>query len=183
MTDSRTDKTSYVGSQLFPPYGLLKLNTTPEQVFWQRVRMVNGCLVWNGPLNNDGYGMFYLGRLHMLAHRFSYSHFVGPIPAGRVLDHICRNRPCARPDHLRPVTQRQNCLENSASIQALNARKTHCKRGHPFDAGNTRPMRSRGHVGRQCIACVRACQATPEQREKDRRRHRALRARKSTEAA
>jgi hypothetical protein len=44
----------------------------------------------------------------MGAHRFAYLEFVGPIPDGLVLDHLCRNKKCVNPDHLEPVTNAEN---------------------------------------------------------------------------
>jgi hypothetical protein len=41
-------------------------------------------------------------------HRFAYELLVGPIPAGLVLDHLCRNRLCVNPNHLEPVTNSEN---------------------------------------------------------------------------
>jgi len=85
----------------------------------------------------EGYNAFaYEGRT-IRAHRYSYELFVGPIPDGLVIDHMCRNRACVNPDHLRVVDRRTNTIENSTSRPALNAMKTHCANGHPYDDTNT----------------------------------------------
>jgi len=75
----------------------------------------------------------------------------GPIPDGLVLDHLCRVRACVRPGHLEAVTQRVNLLRGR-TIQAANAAKTHCLRGHRFDSENTY-VTSLGQ--RRCITCKR----------------------------
>lgn len=49
-----------------------------------------------------------------------------------VVDHICGNRNCVKPDHLRLLTPKENALDGRG-LGAINARKTHCKNGHPFD--------------------------------------------------
>ena len=58
----------------------------------------NGCTVWTGGRFGNGYGMFYPGPRSevkkLLAHRWSYEHFVGPIPDGFVIDHLCKNILC-----------------------------------------------------------------------------------------
>jgi hypothetical protein len=91
------------------------------------------CLLWQRPLDRDGYGSFYFRKKSRRAHRFAYYSRFGNIPVGLVIDHICRNRSCVEPSHLRAVTVRQNSIENSNSVSAKNAAKTHCKQGHPFN--------------------------------------------------
>jgi hypothetical protein len=44
----------------------------------------------------------------VLAHRWAYEHFIGPIPAGLEIDHLCRVRHCVNPAHLEPVTKSEN---------------------------------------------------------------------------
>lgn len=70
-----------------------------------------GCWIWIGSLNNRGYGQVKKsapGRGCMLAHRAMYELYVGTIPQGLELDHLCRNRSCVRPDHLQPVLHQEN---------------------------------------------------------------------------
>ncbi len=111
------------------------------------------CWLWVGYVRPDGYGEMGGGPGEVLrAHRFSYEHFVGPIPAGLTIDHLCRVRSCVNPKHLEPVTQREN-NRRGFSIYATNARKTHCKNGHPFDEANTRWHRSNGITCRRCGTC------------------------------
>jgi hypothetical protein len=72
----------------------------------------DGCWLWRGGTLNCKYGlhygMFWNGVKKVLAHRWSYEHFVGPIPDGLVIDHTCETPTCVRPDHLEPVTQPVN---------------------------------------------------------------------------
>jgi hypothetical protein len=107
------------------------------------------CWPWLGAMDGDGYGIFrYRGR-HLKAHKAVYEKLVGPVPAGRELDHTCCNRRCVNPAHLEPVTHRENILRGD-TLPAKNAAKTHCDRGHEFIPGNTY-MTPRGF--RQCRAC------------------------------
>lgn len=72
----------------------------------------NGCWEWTAARHRvSGYGHFNLSwrpTMSGLAHRLSYEYFVGPIPDGLEIDHLCRNRGCVNPTHLEPVTTRVN---------------------------------------------------------------------------
>lgn len=100
-----------------------------------------GCWVWQLSTNGRGYGRLWIGsrvdgtRRHVNAHRFAYELMVGPVPDGLHLDHLCRNRSCINPDHLEPVTQRENVLRGDAPA-AHQARQVECKAGHPLSGDN-----------------------------------------------
>lgn len=96
-----------------------------------------GCWVWTASLTYAGYGRLGVPELGTnLAHRIGWMLYRGPIPEGLVIDHMCRVRCCVNPDHLRVVTKRINSTENSRSVWALNAKKTHCPKGHPYQGPN-----------------------------------------------
>jgi hypothetical protein len=105
------------------------VDITEEDIarFWAKVALpdARGCLVWTGPGSGTGYGKFRRFRRSVFAHRFAYMALVGPIADGLVLDHLCRNRACVRPDHLDAVTQRVNVLRGE-SPAACHAVATHC---------------------------------------------------------
>ena len=119
--------------------------------FWGNVNKSGVCWEWCGRINPAGYGMYG----PKLAHRLILP-LVGqpPVPKGLFVDHMCRNRKCVNPIHLRVVTSRTNSVENSLSIPAQNFQKKFCKRGHPFSAENTyRYEYEPGKQGRVCKRC------------------------------
>ncbi len=123
---------------------------TAEQRFSEKCRVdpKTGCVEWIGYTNVTGYGQFWGGGRLVLAHRWSYG--LDRIPAGLVIDHLCRNPPCVNPEHLEPVTQHENARRGKY------AQQTHCKSGHEFNDKNTHVKANRW---RQCRPCQRERQA------------------------
>ena len=110
------------------------------------------CWVWAGACSSSGYGLLKWETHTVSSHRLVYELLVGPIQDGLETDHLCRIPLCANPAHLEPVTHRENVMRGN-SISALNARKTHCPKGHTYDEKNTRLVPHR--AGRKCIECER----------------------------
>lgn len=96
----------------------------------------NGCWVWTAGATKAGYSQITYQRTKFYGHRLSYEHFVGPIPDGLVIDHLCRNTRCVNPTHLEPVTDRENILRGD-TIPARYAARTHCEYGHPLPSERT----------------------------------------------
>lgn len=72
----------------------------------------NGCWLWPWFRNTYGYGQARRpGGGTTQAHRAAYEVWVGPIPAGEAIHHKCANSSCFNPDHLQPVTTRENAAE------------------------------------------------------------------------
>lgn len=98
----------------------------------------NGCWIWQRELDTKGYGMRRVPPKHkkvQRAHRWVYEQHRGPISNGLELDHLCRVPACVNPDHLEPVTHRENVRRGSAP-SAVAARTNRCIRGHEFTAEN-----------------------------------------------
>lgn len=135
------------------PIGVALTDQAVVARFWQKVSkgQPSECWIWTAAQSGDGYGRFYAGgRLHN-AHRVSVLLAGQDIPDGMVVDHLCRNRLCVNPSHLRVVTNEDNLkAEGSLAAARIASEKTHCKRGHALNGDNLR-ISSKGR--RRCLAC------------------------------
>ena len=110
------------------------------------------CWLYAGYKNKQGYGEIYSTvngkQVSNRLHRISYETFVGKIPEGLVIDHLCRNRCCINPDHLEPVTNIENILRGEG-FSGKNLRKTHCPKGHEYIGENIKLWKG----CRRCRTC------------------------------
>lgn len=138
------------------------LSPSNAERFDSRIMMIEGgCWLWLGYLDRKGYGRFSLGHKNRIAHRIAYEHYIGPIPDGLPLDHLCRNRACVNPAHLEPVTTKVN---NSRMVPNNGkAARTHCPQGHLL-AGDNLKVNKRGH--RVCRECAKSANVRLRARQK-----------------
>lgn len=140
---------------------------TLMEAFCTRVMPVteSGCWLWVGWVRPDGYGELHYRGLRDYAHRIAYRLFKSDIPPSMQVDHLCRVRCCVNPDHLQAVTQRENILRGY-SAPSLNAKRTHCIRGHELLGENLTKIATRPR-GRICVACRRRRDRDFKERHKD----------------
>jgi HNH endonuclease len=113
-----------------------KVTIDPIERFFQKIEIADSCWLWRGVIQPNGYGTFSVRYRYMRAHRFAYELFNGPIAVGLEIDHLCKTRNCVNPEHLEAVTKKENILRSNC-FAAINARKTECTQGHPYDELNT----------------------------------------------
>lgn len=132
---------------------------TFDERFFAKVHMTSGCWVWTGARSPQGYGMLqarWLSPTPRTAHSVMNEQVFGAVPEGLVLDHLCRNRACVRPDHLEPVSMTENNRRGNG-WSGRNSRKTHCPHGHPLDRVDYRGYR-------YCSTCKRARDAVRDRK-------------------
>lgn len=130
--------------------------TVPDRVIQRvltKVRAKDGssnCINTTYSTGSHGYGQvgWHEGgqRRMTLTHRVAWEAYHGPIPDGLTVDHICHNRICINPRHLRLLTNEQNASDNGY------ATRTHCPQGHEY-AGENLYINPKGE--RLCRACAR----------------------------
>lgn len=102
------------------------------------------------PRSKSGYAGVGIGcgveKRLWLVHRYAWEFYNGPVPEGLELDHLCRNRACWCPEHLEPVTHRENTLRGQGP-----AGRNHAKSCCPRCGG---PFRIDKRGGRFCPACA-----------------------------
>jgi hypothetical protein len=145
------------------------MSKTRFQRFIEKVAIdpATRCWIWIGHVNKvSGYGQFWDGEKVVGAHVYSFEHHKGALPEGMEPDHNCKTRKCVCPDHLDPVTRRENLLLGD-TIAARNAGKTRCDQGHEFTEQNTY-VRANGSRG--CRVCRSASNREWANNNRDRRR-------------
>lgn len=107
--------------------------------FWNNVRMqADGCWVWTGRTNGDGYGIYRGGSAHRWAYWLSQGYLPSP---DVVVMHSCDNPPCCRPEHLSAGTRADNNADMVRKGRARWVGPINPRRGatHP-NAKLTQPM-------------------------------------------
>lgn len=137
------------------------MRKTMEERFWEKVAAPDsdGCRRWRAGAARGGYGIFYLGggraeKQYESAHRVAYRLAGNEIPAGFVVDHLCRHPWCVEPTHLEAVTHDENLRRGVGRdiTRARHARVTHCPEGHEYTPENTY-LSGPGHRNRNCKTC------------------------------
>lgn len=87
------------------------------------VETSDDCWIWTGDTNSTGYGSYQSGMFRSTAHRVMYVIMNDEEP--EVVRHMCGNRLCVKPTHLKGGTQAENMQDKffhgTGNTQKLNA--------------------------------------------------------------
>lgn len=142
------------------PLKVMQIRLDDTARFWSKVDkdgplptwapFLGPCWLWTTAVDKDGYGKHFVKGKTVTSHRYSYESATGSPLGSAVIDHLCRVRRCIRPDHLEPVTHREN-LMRGLTLAAANVAKTHCPQGHEYTPENTYLVLTGGRACRTCM--------------------------------
>jgi hypothetical protein len=73
---------------------------TFQQILDKAFQQSDGCWIWRGPYDKNGYGHLKHKQIDYRAHRFIYETMVGLIPDGKQLDHLCGVKNCVMKERI-----------------------------------------------------------------------------------
>lgn len=95
-----------------------------ESRFWSKVDKSGECWEWTASKYGNGYGAFRGADSRVnVAHRYALTLSGVEFPEDAEVDHLCFNRGCVNPGHLRITTAKQNMENRSGS-------NSNCKSGY-----------------------------------------------------
>ena len=132
------------------PRSYLREAPVIDRLLYRTSTSPDGCWIWQGCRDEYGYGEIGMGGdagPTRKVHRVTYEHFVGPIPDGLTIDHLCRTPSCVNPEHLEPVPLAVNVRRGWAARPHRIAGT--CRNGHDMTPENTTSGKNR------CRECAR----------------------------
>lgn len=108
------------------------------------------CWIWQLAMGHDDYGRWR----GTTAHRAVYEALRGPIPSGLQVDHLCRVHRCVNPDHLEPVTCKEN-LRRGIRGKKLSEDEVRFIRRHLAEGQSGRSLAMQFGVSQSMVSNIR----------------------------
>lgn len=80
------------------------------------VHQHSGCWIWAGKLSGP-YGVAEKDGKQIPAHRLSYELHIGELQPDMVVDHLCMNKRCVNPHHLKQITKGENTSRKREALK------------------------------------------------------------------
>ena len=120
-----------------------------QDLMKKSVTTESGCIEWTGFINAGGYGIIYRWPNYDFVHRVSARLILGESLPGQEVMHLCDNRKCFNPDHLRWGTRQENVTDmhnkGRANMRALKGEENPKARFTWEQVRGIRKMREEGH--------------------------------------
>jgi hypothetical protein len=116
----------------------------------------DSCWRWRGGGTRRGVGHIAVQGKRREVPRVAYEAFIGDVPIDKQLARRETCPPwCCSPWHRTPITRLEMALR-PGRLGAVNAAKSACPLGHPYNDANVMFCRSGSAIVRRCKACRRA---------------------------
>ena len=131
-----------------------KIQDPKAHLLANSTRSESGCLEWDLFRNPKGYGMTrYLGNKR-LAHRVSYTLFVGDIPEGSQVLHSCDNPCCIEPAHLSVGSNMDNVIDKVNKGRAAVKLTEETVLAIRAATGTQREIAAKFNIGHSMVHCI-----------------------------
>jgi len=131
----------------------------------------DGCWLWTGYLDGEGYGRIFLRGAHWQVHKLVYELMVGSVPPDCVLHHRCHHKHCCNPACLEPATRGLHIELDGVRPKNRGPEppQAFCKKGHQLTEDNVILRRDHGNLTRFCKTCFEAAARRRNERRRLRR--------------
>lgn len=110
----------------------MKITNKVSARFFNKVQKSSGCWTWTGTVRPSGYGVICIDRWIVSAHRLSYMIHYGGTTPGLVVMHLCHNRKCVNPAHLKEGTHKENIRMSSVDGRMATGSRNALSRSNPL---------------------------------------------------
>lgn len=81
------------------------------------------CWIWKGSIKKNGYGQIWHNGTNWSTHRYSYCCVNPDLDQDDLVRHMCHNRACCNPDHLKAGTNVDNYRDSKESYRTMDLKK------------------------------------------------------------